>query len=49
MNNDKLNDEILAENERHFADIENEKPEDPMYTEAANIAEDQAMDERNGF
>lgn len=49
INNDELNDKILAENERHFADIEDEKPENPMYSEAANIAEDEMMDERDGF
>jgi hypothetical protein len=49
INNDELNDKTLAENERHWRDIGEDKPADPMYTEAANIAEDQAMDERDGF
>lgn len=49
INNDELNDKTLAENEKHWLDIEDEKPDDPMYTEAANIAEDTYMDERDGF
>lgn len=49
INNDELNDRILAENEKYWLDIENEKPKNPMYTEAANISEDTYMDERDGF
>jgi hypothetical protein len=47
INNDELNDRILAENEKHWLDIKDEKPADPMYTEAANIAEDEALDSRD--
>lgn len=47
ISNDELNDRILAENEKYWLDIENEKPENPMYTEAANIAEDEALDARD--
>lgn len=46
---DRLNDKTLAENERHFADIEDDEPESVWGSEAANIAEDEYMDERDGF
>ena len=46
---DRLNDRTLTENERHFADIEDEEAESIWDTEAANIAEDELMDERDGF
>lgn len=46
---DRLNDRTLAENERHFADIEDEEAESIWDSEAANIAEDEFMDERDGF
>lgn len=49
MNNDELNDRILAKNKKHWLDVEDDKPEDLMYSEAANIAEDEFMDERDGF
>ena len=49
-NNERQNDKILAENERHWADVEDEKDEDDKWNcEAANVAEDEAMDERDGF
>lgn len=47
MNNDELNDKTLTENERHFADIEDPRPESIWNTEAANIAEDEMMDARD--
>lgn len=46
---DQLNDKTLAENERRFADIEDDEPESVWDSEAANIAEDEFMDERDGF
>lgn len=49
---DRLNDKTLAENERYFTSIEDE--DDDRYDEngcceADNIAEDEYMDERDGF
>lgn len=46
---DRMNDKILALNENHFDDIEDEEKEDEWNSESANIAEDEMMDERNGF
>lgn len=48
--NDEMNMRILTKNERHWADVDDEKDtEDKRNCEAANIAEDEAMDERDGF
>lgn len=50
MNQDELNDRILALNEVHFAEVEDdEEKEDKWNSEAANIAEDTFMDSRDGF
>jgi hypothetical protein len=46
---DRLNDKTLAENDDHYADIEDDEPESIWDSEAASIAEDEFMDERDGF
>lgn len=46
---DRINSKILALNDVHFADFEGEEKEDIWDSEAANIAEDEFMDERDGF
>ena len=46
MNNDELNDKILAENERHWLDIEDEPKEKENYINIG-MDEDVALDERD--
>lgn len=46
---DRMNDKTLAENERHFADIEDDDYSEDEGCEADNITEDEFMDERDGF
>ena len=52
MNQDelnRLNDQTLEENEHHWRDIDDDEPESDWDNEGANIAEDNYMDERDGW
>lgn len=52
MNQDELdclNDQTLEENERHWRDIDDDEPKSDEDNEGANIAEDNMMDERDGW
>lgn len=45
----RLNDQTLEENERHWRDIDDNEPESDWDNEGANIAEDNMMDERDSW